>query len=292
MKNIFKKNQIIIAALAIMIIIAGYLNFSRRNLEDKTAEVGSNETVDYDTYAETSEDDITDGDTVSLNEDEDAVGVDLLEKTGIDPSADSEEDADATASKETAAADEGKKDKKETADNSDEDAASEEVAKLDVTDTGEVVAGEEKTADAKDKTADSSDEESAPGEAILVSTTIASNYFANAKLEREQKRSISKETLKELVNNDKLSEAEKADAIAELLALTAKGEMENATETLLEAKGFSDAIVIMSEEGNIDVIINAPTVTEQEVAQVEDIVKRQTGADSKDIVISPVVLEE
>jgi stage III sporulation protein AH len=68
--------------------------------------------------------------------------------------------------------------------------------------------------------------------------------------------------------------------------------MENDTETLLEAKGFEDAIVIMSEDGNIDVIINADSVTEQEMAQVEDIVKRQTGAESSKIVISPVVIEE
>jgi len=35
MKNIFKKNQIIIVALAVMIIIAGYLNYSGRNDKDK-----------------------------------------------------------------------------------------------------------------------------------------------------------------------------------------------------------------------------------------------------------------
>ncbi len=275
MKNIFKKNQIIIAALAIMIIIAGYLNFSGRDLDDKTADVGSNDALDYDTYAETSGDDITDGDTVTLNEDEDAIGIDLLDQVGLNPSS-NEEDA---AIEESAT------------DISDEDTAdSEEVAKLDVTDTGEVVSDEE--AGNKGEKADSSEEDSAPGEAVLVSTTIASNYFANAKLEREQKRSLSKETLLELVDNKNLSDKEKANAVSSLLDLNAKAEMENDTETLLEAKGFSDAIVIMSEEGNIDVIINASSVSEQEVAQVEDIVKRQTGADSSKIVISPVVLEE
>jgi stage III sporulation protein AH len=255
MKNIFKKNQIIIAALAIMIVIAGYLNFSGKNLEDKTADVGSSGAVDYDTYAETAVDDITDGDTVVLNEDPDATSQDTAD----------------------------------VADISDEDAIS-EVAELDVTDTGEVVT--EKDKKGKDKKAEAVEEESTPGEAILVSTTIASNYFANAKLEREQKRSISKETLMELVNNNNISDKEKAAAVDGLLELTAKAEMENAIETLLEAKGFSDAIVVLSEEGKVDVIINAETVSKQEVAKVEDIVKRQTGADSSKIFISPVVIEE
>lgn len=279
MKNIFKKNQIIIAALAIMIIIAGYLNFSGKNLEDKTADVGSNGAVDYDTYAETTGDDITDGDTVVLNEDPDVVDISLLEQSGLDTDTIEE---DAVAKDEADA----QTDSEDVADISDVDVVSEEVDKLDLTDTGEVVEKE------NDKKTGAAEEESAPGEAILVSTTIASNYFANAKLEREQKRSISKETLMELVNNNNIKDAEKAEAISGLLDLTAKAEMENATETLLEAKGFSDAIVIMSEEGSVDVIINATTVSKQDVAKVEDIVKRQTGAESSKIVISPVVIEE
>ena len=34
MKNVFKKNQIIISALAIMIAVAGYLNFTREKADN------------------------------------------------------------------------------------------------------------------------------------------------------------------------------------------------------------------------------------------------------------------
>ena len=37
MKHIFKKNQIIITALAVMIAVAGYLNYSGTKLGDETA---------------------------------------------------------------------------------------------------------------------------------------------------------------------------------------------------------------------------------------------------------------
>ena len=41
MKRIFKKNQIMITALAVMIAVAGYLNYSGRLFGDKTNEAGN-----------------------------------------------------------------------------------------------------------------------------------------------------------------------------------------------------------------------------------------------------------
>jgi len=290
MKNIFKKNQIIITALFIMIAIAGYLKFSGNN-EEKIADVGSNEVLDYDTYTETAGDDILDGSTVTLDEDADAVGVDLLDKVGLDPAANSDttDEAVADGTGETAATDENVAAvDTDTTDISDADATTDEVAQLGVSDTGEVIVDDEET--------------SAPGEAILVSTTISAGYFATAKLTREQTRARSRESLMEIVNNKSLEEALKEDAINSYINLTAIAEKENAAETLLEAKGFSDAVVSITEgsdiDGNIikgcvDVIISATSITEQDIAQIEDIVKRKTGVkSSSEIIISPVIVEE
>lgn len=52
MKRVFKKNQVIIAALAVMIAAAGYLNYSGRLFPDKAkssetgSEVASQELLD------------------------------------------------------------------------------------------------------------------------------------------------------------------------------------------------------------------------------------------------------
>ena len=40
MKNIFKKNQMIITALAIMIAVAGYLNYSGSKLDSAKVQTG------------------------------------------------------------------------------------------------------------------------------------------------------------------------------------------------------------------------------------------------------------
>ena len=39
LKRVFKKNQIIIAALAVMIAVAGYLNYSGKIFHEKTGEL-------------------------------------------------------------------------------------------------------------------------------------------------------------------------------------------------------------------------------------------------------------
>ena len=77
----------------------------------------------------------------------------------------------------------------------------------------------------------------------------------------------------------------------EIINLTSISEKEQSTETLLEAKGYSDAIVRITEE-NVTAIVNAASLNEQDVAKIEDIVKRETGADIKEIVIAPVVVNE
>ena len=60
---------------------------------------------------------------------------------------------------------------------------------------------------------------------------------------------------------------------------------------MLEAKGFSDAVVSISQ-GNADVIVNAKELSSQQIAQIEDIVKRKTGIAAHNIVITPVKVEQ
>ena len=62
------------------------------------------------------------------------------------------------------------------------------------------------------------------------------------------------------------------------------------TQTGFEAKGFADPIVNISEN-EVDVVINAVSVTDQQIAQIEDIVTRKAECDVSQVVIT-VVPEE
>ncbi len=269
MKNIFKKNQIIITALAIMIVIAGYLSFTNDDKPDDADTVMTNN-PDYDVvvgvdgvdYAQNTTDvgDIPGDDTTDITDDT------------TNGEADDTADADqADGEDETAATDEEKDTIGELGDISDEDILA---AANDVTDTGEL------------------DIEYVPGEAVLASTTLDGSFFISKKLEREQDRARSRADLRALIESSTVSEASKEPLIERMIELTNIAEIENNTEVMLEAKGFSDAMVTMNADGDVNVVINTPSLSDQQLAIVEDVVVKETNASIDKITVNPVIISE
>ena len=209
MKRIFKKNQIIIAALAVMIAAAGYLNYSGKLFGDK----------------------------------------DTAEKTNAELA------------------------NKELLDISEEDvttSASDDIKSQDGTDSDGSVDG-------------------TPGEAVLTSGE-ASAVVAEAKVTREQVRAKNKESLMEIIENENLSDEQKQDAVNQMVAMTDIAEKEAAAETLLASKGFSEAVVSLTQDA-ADVVVNAAELSDANRAQIEDIITRKTGVAAQNIVITPVYSE-
>lgn len=227
MKGIFKKNQVIITALALMIAVAGYLQMAGDTKKDDAKQTVNpgNQTEDYYQFSsgDISDEDMNGG-KLALDENEKAKQTSVGVQGG-------------------------------------------------------------------DKVSDGSDLADDPGEAVLVSTTIRGDYAVNAKLNREQTRAKNKEVLMNLLGDTSISEEQKQETIDVLLEMTAISEKEQAAELLLEAKGFADAVVnIVGEE--VDVVINATSVTDRQIAQIEDIVMRKTGAGAEHIVIMAAVQED
>lgn len=130
-----------------------------------------------------------------------------------------------------------------------------------------------------------------PGEAVLTSGMSVADYIAGVQLSREQVRARNKETLMSLINSTSIDEAAKQQAIQDMIRLTEISEKENAAETLLMAKGFSDPVVSIADE-KVDVVINAPSITDPQRAQIEDIVKRKTEVGADQIIITLLNMEE
>lgn len=237
MKQIFKKNQVIITALALMICAAGYLQFS-----DAGEDVGGDAADSTNGYVyNMPENDGKTADNSALTGNGDGVFINV------------------------GALDENK----EVTDNL-------------------LEAGKNSLASTDEN---SSDEDHQVGDAIMVSTTIHQNFTTNARLEREQRRAQSKETLMELIDSESISEEQKQTAVETLVNLTTIAEKENAAELLLEAKGFADPIVNIVET-EVDVVINAVSVSDQQIAQIEDIVMRKTGFEPKNITITAAIQED
>lgn len=250
MKKIFRKNQLVITALALMIAVAGYFSYMNNNMDDGKLQ----------TAAEAANAEVSAGE---LEEDYDISDEDVLQNEIF-----TAEEPDGT---ETVAVTDGSA---ETAADTEGEPAAEG--------TGQTVA---------DGTA-GAEEVVNPGEAVLTSTTVANiDYASEMKLNREQIRSKNKETLLEIVNNNAISDELKQDAINKMIAMTDIAERENAAEMLLEAKGFTDVVVSITED-SCDVVLNMGEVTDAKRAQVEDIVKRKTNVSAENVIITPIVVGE
>lgn len=124
------------------------------------------------------------------------------------------------------------------------------------------------------------------GEAIVVTSEAAQSYAAKARMSREQARAKAKEELQAILDNKNLSTEAKEEAAEAMVALIANQEAETEIETLLEAKGFKDVVVMVNED-SVDVIVEVATLTDAQMAQIEDIVLRKVDIDPTGIVITP-----
>lgn len=203
MKRLFKKNQIIITTLAIMIAIAGYLNYSGKIFGDADTKETNNNLANQELL------DISDEGTET---------------------------------------------------------------------SGDIASQDHEVADAE--------VEGTPGEAVLTNGVVA-----EAKVTREQVRAKNKETLQSIIDNDKISEEQKKEAIAQMVHVTELAEKEAEVETLLASKGFKDTVVSLTDDA-ADIVVGNTELTDANLAQIEDIVVRKTEIPAANIVITPIHAEK
>lgn len=233
MKNMVKKNQVMITALALMIAVAGYLNFAGNRITQEEIVTTGSDTVET---AKVTGDDSQYEDIQSMDSE-----LVLEEDNYLEQSMDDILAEDITVDEE----------------NADLEAGSDSVEEI----TGDV-----------------------PGEAVFTSVA-GMDSLSGAKLLKEQTRAKSRETFLEIINNTNIAEEQKQEAIDGMIELTDVAEKETAAEILLEAKGFEDVVVSITDD-MVDVIVNTAELTEAQRAQIEDIVVRKTGMNPEAIVIS------
>ena len=133
---------------------------------------------------------------------------------------------------------------------------------------------------------DSTEEILNAGETVLTSaSTESEECVAQVKLGREQVRSKNKEALQKIIDDAGVSEEEKKSAVDAMVKLTENAQMEEDAQMMLEANGFKNAVVSLSDEC-CDVIVGKDDVTDEKRAQIEDIIKRKTNIGASNIVIS------
>jgi stage III sporulation protein AH len=260
-KKILRKNQIMITALAVMIAVAGYLNFAGTKIgeEDFISVDGSSELTydisDEDMYAISLRED-TDGMIQNYasgtGDDTDIASLDTDDVTITDNYLSSDMNAVSDSAIDTAAAD---------------DAASADTLAVNTDESGATVI-----------------EQEIPGEAVFTSASGVST-LAGAKLLKEQTRAQNKESLLEIIQNEELTEEAKKEAVDSMIALTEIAQKEADAQMLLEAKGFAQTVVSISGD-KADVMVETANLTESQTAQILDIVQRKTDVAPENIIIT------
>lgn len=114
--------------------------------------------------------------------------------------------------------------------------------------------------------------------------TAQASFFESFRTDREKTRSTEIEYLDTIIQQGADAET-LTDAQQQKLTIVDNMEKEMTIESLLKAKGFSDAAVTL-HAGSVNVILSAESLSEAQVAQVLDIILRETGESAENVKVS------
>ncbi|MGN1320612.1 MAG: SpoIIIAH-like family protein [Acutalibacteraceae bacterium] len=101
------------------------------------------------------------------------------------------------------------------------------------------------------------------------------DYFETARNDRQKVLSEAQETVEETLKSANATDAEREKAFETVNQIAARVEKANNIETLLKAKGFNDAVVVIGDS-DVNVVVKSDGITTAQTLQIQDIVTAQT----------------
>ena len=165
----------------------------------------------------------------------------------------------------------------------------EDVKKGDEAKTEDVLADEKNKEksddkDGKDKKDDKDNKDEKDSKAT---SKTDEKYFADTKLEKDKKHDESVETIQTSLSNKDLPNEEKAKLTSDLSAMVMQGDTETKIESLIKAKGFEDCVVFIDTD-KANVVVKSDGLSNEQAAQIKDIVLRESKCKSENIRIVEV----
>ena len=232
--KIFKKNQIIIYVIALILMTVGYLNYT-----NKTEELNSVET------------------SLQMKNDDSSLVAGIGDAKLVSSNdVTSESNTTNTATSET-------------------NTTSEETATNETNTTNESLQEENTEAQAETETQETSNNQ----------TGTQDDYFEKSKLERDTMYSQMIETYENILNSTNAEETQKQSATDEIKKINDTKNSIMICENLIKTKGFEKSIIFVND-ASISIIIGATDISQEEVAQIQNIISREMGAEIENIHIS------
>lgn len=230
--KVFKKNQIIIYVIALILMTVGYLNYT-----NKTEELNSVET------------------TLQMENDDSSLVAGIGDAKLVSSNdVTSENNTTNTTASET-------------------NTTSEETATNETNTTNASL--QEENTENQTETQETSNNQ----------TVTQDDYFEKSKLERDTMYSQMIETYENILNSTNAQETQKQSATDEIKKINDTKNSIMICENLIKTKGFEKSVIFVND-ASISIIVGATNITEEEVAQIQNIISREMGAGIENIHIS------
>jgi stage III sporulation protein AH len=116
------------------------------------------------------------------------------------------------------------------------------------------------------------------------SASSNTDVFVAEKLNRQNSDAQTISTLKAIVDDKNVSEANKSDALKQYTMKTKQVDLQNQIEQQLRIKGFDEAIcIIKADNTKANVIVKAKELTAQQRKVIQDVVTSTSGIKSVEI---------
>lgn len=123
------------------------------------------------------------------------------------------------------------------------------------------------------------------GDAQLVSSNAETDYFSTSKLERDTMYSQMIETYENILSNSNSLETQKQSAQEEIKKINDIKNSIMICENLIKTKGLDQCVIFVNGK-SVSVVIGAEELTQEQIAQVQNIVSREMNAHVENIHIS------
>lgn len=107
-------------------------------------------------------------------------------------------------------------------------------------------------------------------------------YFEESKLSRDTMYSQTLETYQGILNNSNVSEEQKAVVTQEIANLNKEKNAIMICENLICTKGFSNCVIFVNTD-SISVIVESEELQQDQIAQIQNIISREMGAEIENI---------
>lgn len=261
-KKIFRKNEVVIYAIALMLVTAGYFNY--------TANIDSNS---IETYSKSIQN-IAKNDNTKKEKNENKSN-DIINTNEVTKEENKSENKNEINKVSKAKKEENEKNQE----NNEEDKK--------IFETKDDNKEKEKnTIIAKTENTEVEDEEDIGDAKLVNSNSIVSDYFVESKLKRDTNYADMISTYTKIIEDNSVSETQKAIAMNEITKITNLKNAIAVCENILLTKGFENYVVFVNNE-SVNVVVQVKEkLSREKVAQIQNIVSRELNSKIENIHIT------